>query len=213
MTIKRLMGAGVLGASLTGILLGLILILTPAELLLKAIFLIVGIVTILGSLPGLLVGWTTIATPIGKLAFVSSLISLILGFLMIFLRSNLILIVVGVYLLALPILNIILSKGKGWKAELPKMVIGVVLVLIGPEQTFAMMLDVAGWAVLALTACFLIGVAIRAIRGGARAQKASEQTGNRVFVDNDGDGSVDQVYVDTTGDGKPDTAMRYKDSK
>ena len=31
-----------------------------------------------------------------------------------------------------------------------------------------------------------------------------------LFVDKDGDGTVDAVFVDTTGDGKPDTEVEYR---
>jgi hypothetical protein len=34
-----------------------------------------------------------------------------------------------------------------------------------------------------------------------------------VFVDTDGNGSIDTVYVDTTGDGKADTATHYKEEQ
>ena len=47
-----------------------------------------------------------------------------------------------------------------------------------------------------------------------RQPKASTATtGNRIFVDSDGDGSIDTVYVDTTGDGKADTATPFREEK
>jgi hypothetical protein len=41
----------------------------------------------------------------------------------------------------------------------------------------------------------------------------STATGGRVFVDTDGNGTIDAVYVDTTGDGKVDTKIDIEENK
>ena len=44
-------------------------------------------------------------------------------------------------------------------------------------------------------------------------KKSQNVTGNRVFVDTDGNGTIDTIYVDTDGNGEVDTATDYKEKK
>lgn len=213
MMFQNRMNAGVMGVAVMGVLFGAALLLFPVTFLMKAIFVIVGVLTVLGSLPGLLIGYAARSTAVGAFSFVSSLISLLMGFFMMFNVSAVLLIVVGAYMILLPLCNLIIGKGRGWRRELPRMILGAVLILLGPERTLATMLRVAGWVVLGLTAVLIAISLLSALRRVPRAKRAERTTGNRVFVDVDGDGDVDSVYVDTTGDGKPDTERRYRGSK
>ena len=90
------------------------------------------------------------------------------------------------------------------------MIVGLVLILVGPAKALDVMLDIAGWGVIVFSVVYVV----LSLFAGVRNQNKKEATtGNRIFVDTTGDGKVDTVYVDTTGDGKPDTAKRYRDSK
>ena len=44
-------------------------------------------------------------------------------------------------------------------------------------------------------------------------KKAQNVVGSRIFVDEDGNGTIDTVYVDTDGNGKADTATSYREKK
>ena len=44
-------------------------------------------------------------------------------------------------------------------------------------------------------------------------KKSQNVTGSRIFVDEDGNGTIDAIYVDTDGNGKADTATRYRKKK
>ena len=191
-----------------GAVLGLLLILIPVGFLLKLVFTVMGIVTVLSNLPGLAQGIGTFSTPMGKVSLISSAIAILIGGLMIFWDSGVLMIVLGVYMILLPLINVLLSKNPRAqiKAELPKLILGVVLVLLGPAGTFELLFDIAGWCVIALSVFYVITVYLT-------MRKHQNTPGTRVFVDTDGNGIVDTVYVDTTGDGKADTATNYKEEQ
>ncbi|MBQ8212734.1 MAG: hypothetical protein IJZ80_01900 [Clostridia bacterium] len=195
-----------------GILLGVLLLAIDPAFLLKILFVVMGIITVLSAVPGLLVGISSVDTAAGRVSLIVSLISIVIGFLMIFWHSSILMIVLGIYLLVFPLIEILLSKDKAvrLKSELPKMIVGLVLILVGPAKALDVMLDIAGWGVIVLSVVYVV----LSLFAGVRNQNKKEATtGNRIFVDTTGDGKVDTVYVDTTGDGKPDTAKRYRDSK
>jgi len=211
-TVHEAFNAGLIGVALIGLAIGLLLILLPVEWLLKAVFLIAGLATILYNLPGLVSGLLHLSTRAGQIAVLITGISILIGLLMIFFHSDVLMIVLGVYLLVLPTVQVVISRDRGrqFKAELPKMLLGLVLVLIGPGKALEVLFDVVGWLLTILTVAYVVWVAVDRM---LRAKKAEHTTGNRLFVDQNGDGTVDSVYVDTTGDGKPDTEKRYRNGK
>ena len=195
-----------------GILLGALLLAIDPSFLLSVIFVVMGIITVLSALPGLLVGLTSLDSGAGRLSLIVSLISILVGVLMIFWHSSILMVVLGVYLLVFPLVEILTSKDKAvrLKSELPKMIVGLVLILVGPAKALDVMLDVAGVGVIVFSILYVV---ISFLAGIRNQTKKEATTGNRIFVDTTGDGKVDTVYVDTTGDGQPDTAKRYRDNK
>ena len=131
---------------------------------------------------------------------------------MIFWHSSILMLLLGVYLIAFPLVEVLASSEKGTrvKTELPKIVVGVVLLLVGPAKALDVMLDIAGIGAIVMSLSYVFLCLFAEIR---RQTKKEATTGNRIFVDTTGDGKVDTVYVDTTGDGKPDTAKRYRTRK
>ena len=83
---------------------------------------------------------------------------------------------------------------------------GIVLLVLGPAKTIDVLFDVAGIGVIILSIVYLISM-YRLVK------KSQNVTGARVFVDTDGNGTIDTVYVDTDGNGKADTATRYREKK
>ncbi|MBE6589291.1 MAG: hypothetical protein E7643_03855 [Ruminococcaceae bacterium] len=204
MTKTKLSIGAALAVAIPGILIGLLLLLIPTDLLISLLFIIMGIVTVISSVPGLVAGVAAFSTVGGKVSLVVSVISVIVGFLMIFNHNELLMIFLGIYMLILPIVNILLSKEPmtQLKAELPKMIIGLILILLGPANTLNILLRVAGWVIIALS----IIAAILMLFGGKKT--VNTKVGGRIFVDVDGDGKVDAV--DENGDGAVDTV--YVDS-
>lgn len=209
---QKLFGSGVLVFALFGLLAGLLLIALPVETLFQIVFVIVGVVTIVSNIPGVIMGLARLDERGGLVTLVLSVLSVILGFLMIFYHSSILMILVGVYLIVLPLIEVLIAKDRGaqLKAELPKLILGVVLVVVGPAKTADVLFDVAGWIIVVLTSVYLIAMLISYL---ARQKKAETKTGNRTFVDTTGDGKIDTVYVDTNGDGTPDTKKRYRDGR
>ena len=212
MQAKQGFWGGLLIGSLPGILLGLLLILIPTALLLKAIFTILGVMIIFSALPTLIMSVSVFRARVDKLSLFSALISVAMGIVLIFWHNNILMIVAGVYLLLLPTLKILLSKERArqFKSSLPSLIIGAVLVVLGPSNALDALLDLVGWAVLAVTAILAL---IAILSYAKRSRQNSNKTGNRIFVDHNGDGTVDAVFVDTTGDGQPDTERTYRENK
>ena len=198
--------------AVVGVLVGLLLILIPVDLLLNIVSIIMGVVTIVCNIPSLIRGIGNIHKRGGVFTLIVSGISILLGLMMIFYSSEVLLIAVGIYMVLLPVLNILLAKEHfaQFKAELPKLIIGAVLILLGPATTLDVLFDVAGWIVLVLSVLYAV---LLIVTKTMRLKRSQNTTGSRVFVDTDGNGTIDTVYVDTDGNGKPDTATRYKGKK
>ncbi len=181
--------------ALIGGLLGLVLILLPTELLMKIIFVVLGAFTILSAIPSLVIGLTMSNEQVGKLSLFSSIISMVMGILLIFWNNTILMVVIGVYFLLFPMLEILLAKDRmrQFKSEIPKLIIGVVMLVFGPANMLDLLFDIVGWGVLGLTA---ISMLITVITFFKHRKKMDQTTSDRVFVDYDGDGTIDAVYVD-----------------
>ena len=155
---KQFFWSQILTIALLGGLLGGLLILLSTDLLLKIIFVVMGAVTILSAIPSLLLGMTYTSERAGKLALLSAVVSIAMGIVLIFWHSSIIMLVAGIYFLLFPILEILLAKDRlrQFKSELPKIIIGVVLLVFGPAQTLDILFDVVGWIVIGLTVLSIV---------------------------------------------------------
>lgn len=191
-----------------GVLIGLLLIFIPVGFLLDVVFFIMGIVTIAVSLPALLALLPLRHTGVGNVSLICTALMVVAGFLMLFWHSSILLIIVGVVMIAQPILAIANATDRSarLKTEAPKLIVGVVLLVLGPAKTVDVLFDVAGIGVIILSIVYLISM-YRLVK------KSQNVTGARVFVDTDGNGTIDTVYVDTDGNGKADTATSYREKK
>ena len=189
-------------------LIGLLLILIPVGFLLDLVFLIMGIATIAVSLPALISLLPLRGTKVGKVSIVCTALVVVAGFLMLFWHSNVLLIFVGVVMLVQPILSVLNAPDRSarLKAEAPKLILGAVLILLGPANAIDALFDVAGAALIVLSVLYLIWT-YRLIK------KSQHVIGNRIFADTDGNGKIDTIYVDTDGNGEADTATNYKEKK
>ena len=199
-------------ASLTvaglGVLLGLLLIIIPVGFLLDLVFFIMGIVTIVVSLPALISLLPLRHTKVGKISFVCTVLTVAAGFLMLFWHSSILLIIVGLVMIAQPIISIVNATNRQatLKAEVPKLIIGVVLLLLGPANAIDILFDIAGIGVIILSIVYLISMYVV-------VKKSQNAIGTRVFVDEDGNGTIDAIYVDTDGNGEADTATNYREKR
>ena len=191
-----------------GALIGLLLIVIPIGFLIDVVFFIMGIATIAVSLPALFSLLPLRHTSVGKVSLISTALMVIAGFLMLFWHSSVLLIVVGVVMIVQPILAIASDSDRQarLKAELPKLIIGVILVVLGPANAIDILFDVAGVGLIVLSILYLLW-SYRIVK------KVQNITGNRIFVDTDGNGTIDTIYVDTDGNGEADTATNYREKK
>ena len=189
-------------------MIGLLLIVIPIGFLIDVVFFIMGIATIAVSLPALFSLLPLRHTSVGKVSLISTALMVIAGFLMLFWHSSVLLIVVGVVMVVQPILAIASDSDRQarLKAELPKLIIGVILVVLGPANAIDILFDVAGVGLIVLSILYLLW-SYRIVK------KAQNITGNRIFVDTDGNGTIDTIYVDTDGNGEADTATNYREKK
>jgi len=195
-----------------GLLIGLLLLVLPVSFLVKVLFILLGVLAILSAIPTLVLSLTVRNEAVGKLSLISSLIAMVMGILLIFAHNDLMMIVIGAYFIVLPLIEILLSKERmrQFKCELPKLILGALLLVFGAVAILELIFDVLGWGLIALT----VIIALISVIAHLRRQKRSESvTGNRIFVDRNGDGTIDAVFVDTTGDGKPDTEKTYRENK
>ncbi len=204
---QNVMAAALTFAAL-GVLAGILLIVMPVTLLINIVFVVMGVVTVAYNLPSLFASLTALSSTAGKVAFVLSALSVCVGCMMIFWHNSLLLILLGVYMIAVPLINILMAsdRSSAVKAEMPKLILGVVMVVLGPANVVGILFDIAGL-------CLIIWSAVYVISMYVTLRKSQHKTGARVFVDTDGNGSIDTVYVDTTGDGKADTATRYNEEQ
>ena len=114
---------------------------------------------------------------------------------MIFQHESYLMFFLGGYLLIIPLIQILISKEKltRMKAELPKLILGVVMLVVGPAGTLDVLFDVAGWIIIVLTAIYTL-LSLLSLK-----TSKNSRTGSRVFVDYDGDGTVDAVIHDSEG--------------
>ena len=191
-----------------GVLIGLLLILIPVGFLLDVVFFIMGIATIVVSLPALITLLPLRHTGVGNVSLICTALTVFAGFLMLFWHSSVLLIVVGVIMIVQPILAIVSASDATarLKAEAPKLIVGIVLVVLGPAKAIDTLFDIAGIGLIVLSIVYLISM-YRIVK------KSQNVTGARVFVDTDGNGTIDAVYVDTDGNGEADTATHYREKK
>ena len=191
-----------------GVLIGLLLILIPVGFLLDVVFFIMGIAIIVVSLPALISLLPLRYTKVGNVSLICTALTVFAGFLMLFWHSSVLLIVVGVIMIVQPILSIISATDATarLKAEAPKLIIGIVLVVLGPAKAIDTLFDIAGIALIVLSIVYLLSM-YRLVK------KSQNVTGARVFVDTDGNGTIDAVYVDADGNGEADTATHYREKK
>ena len=192
---NRYFGGSILLSALVGVLAGVLLIAMDPSLLLKVIFVIMGVITVFYSLPGIAVGLMSLSTGSGRVTLISSILSAVLGLLMIFQHESYLMFFLGGYLLVIPLIQVLLSRERllRLKAELPKLILGVVMLVVGPAGTLAVLFDVAGWIIIVLTAIYTL-LSLLSLKS-----PKNTQTGGRIFVDYDGDGTVDAVIQDSEG--------------
>ena len=138
-------------------LIGVLLISINAEGMMSVIMLLIGIATVAVNLMRLL----AVKDHRGEgkeIMTVTSAIGIVLGVLLAVMRNSVLTILIGVYMIVLPIVDVIMSKYKTeqLKAGLPKILFGVVLVAIGPGKALEIISDIGGLLLVVFGAIWVL---------------------------------------------------------
>ncbi len=177
-----------------GILVGILLLVLAGVLkpetvakIIEIGLIIYGIIIIIGNIPGLVSGIANIHQPAGVFDLVASILGIGLGIAMIFYQGTLLVALVAIYLIIFPLIRVLLAQNKGeqFKRELVRIILGVVLLVFVPSLVGAaftvvhLLLLIAGWAIIALSALFGIIEIIRI----ATAKEVGVGSNEHIYAD------------------------------
>ena len=196
-----------------GILFG-ILVAFFAELIFDIILIVCGVLTLLSGIPQFFsaIVELTDKKKIAIFDLIIAIITVVVGVMLIFFRNEIVVTIIGVYLIVFPLIRILIAQKKveQLKVELPSMIIGVALLIVAPRGLIHILGKVAG----ALIIVFSIIYVVVGLVAYFKAKKLLENAkGSCVYVDTDGNGTVDTVLMDTTNDGEFDTIVKIEENK
>lgn len=184
MSLKKKTLASMIISLIIGVLLGALIIvlagIVDVSFIMKWTLIIVGIIIIISNVPSLVTGIMSIKTVGGIVNVILSVLGIVLGAMMIFMQNEVITTILAVYLIAFPIVSIVLSKDwkNAIKSEWLKILIGVLLIVFLPaiigaaEAIVKVILLVAGWATVGISVLlFLISLVV-----WIKAAKKAENT-------------------------------------
>ncbi len=136
-----------------GILLGVLLLVLDPNLLTTIFFVTVGILLMVDGVISL------IANRNNTSFLVLNILSIVFGFLLIFNFNQVVDIIVAIWFIALPLVFVLLNKDY-WKDELkkqlPRLVIGAIVLIFGLGNTVGVILTILGWTSIVLAILYLI---------------------------------------------------------
>lgn len=210
---------------------------------LNAAFALIGLILILSSIPNLISGIASIKQKKGVFDLIFSLVTMLLGACFAFYGVCMIImttvimslpaeligtvftvgsilrwvlgVLIALYLLVLPIIRIVKAENKfmQFKAELVKMILGVViLILLFCGLLFSVLNKFIGIVLIAIGALTVLLAIAHLIIGLIGLGKKGPKAEVVSVADVDGDGKADAVLVDTDGDGKADAILVDTDS-
>ena len=139
-----------------GILMGVFFIKINGQLLFEIMAFILGALTVLTSLLGLIKA----LSEDGKIRGIHIILNgcgIALGVLLMFYSGPALLIGIGIYMIAFPIFDIIMSpyRSEQLKAEFPKILVGIGLIVIGPGKIIDIIIKILGILLIILSAYFI----------------------------------------------------------
>ena len=139
---KKYLLIRMLTSVLVAIALGILLILIDGDFFTRILFIIFGVIFILEGLLALL-----------------SESAILLGILLIFFQEGFIRISVGIYFIGVPVILLILRREyfkEELKEQLPKIVVGLLVLILGIGGFVNILLDVLGWILIVGAVLYLI---------------------------------------------------------
>ena len=149
-----------------GILIGVVLLIlagTGSDKLLWLALVVWGVITIIGNIPGVIYSIANIKEKGSIFDLIMSVLGILLGVGLIISQNDVITIIVAAYMIAFPVVRIVLAKSN-WaeqlKREALRIILGVVMLVFGGtllgvgETILNLLLSIIGWVVIALTVIF-----------------------------------------------------------
>lgn len=138
-------------------ILGIILIVVPADVLLWLCFVVLGLAVILFSLPEFIHQIQYFGEePLYE--FLLTCVVMALGFALIFWQEPVLMIIIGILLIGIPLVKIFTCNAKMamFRTQLPILILGVTLILVGPGKLVNILFDVAGWLIICLALVYFV---------------------------------------------------------
>ena len=183
MTVKKHFIASAVIALIIGLLIGGVLLALAGNLDVSFVIrwglIITGVIVIISNVPSLIYGIVNINTPEGVVDTVFSALGILLGLMMIFMQGTVITVIVSVYLIAFPLVRILMSKDKvaRLKDEWVKILVGILLLVFLPALLHAAdtivyyTLLIAGWGAIVIS---VLSFAVSIISLVRHEKKANE---------------------------------------
>ena len=210
---KKLSIVPTLIVGIIGIVFGIFFALF-AGIVFDVILIVCGVLTLLSGIPQL-IGAIIEFSQKKKIAvfdLVTSIITVAVGIMLIFYRNEIVMFIIGAYLILFPLIRTLIATNKleQLMTELPSIILGIVLMIVAPRAFIDMLGMVAGGVIIVLSAIYILVGVLAYFKAKKLVQNAQ---GARIYVDTDGNGTVDAVYLDTTNDGIFDTEIKIKEDE
>ena len=144
--------------SILTIVVGILLCFANSQEILRVVFITIGIIIIWGGVTSLFSNKYIVNEKERNVSFVIAMITIIVGFLLIYLYNQVAQLIVGVFLVALPIVKIITFKDHKdvLKKELSKIIIGIIVLVCGIGSIMNIILKILGIVVILLSLIYMI---------------------------------------------------------
>jgi hypothetical protein len=144
--------------SILTIVVGILLCFANSQEILRVVFITMGIIIIWGGITSLFSNKYIVDEKERNITFVISMVTIIVGFLLIYLYNQVAQLIVGVFLVALPIVKIITFKDHKdvLKKELSKIIIGIIVLVCGIGSIMDIILKILGVVVIILSLIYMI---------------------------------------------------------
>lgn len=144
--------------SILTIVVGILLCFANSEDILRVVFIAIGIIIIWGGITSLFSNRYIVDEKEKNISFIISMITIITGFLLIYLYNQVAQLIIGFFLIALPTVKIISFNDhkEVLKKELFKIIIGVIVLVCGIGSIMDIILKILGVVVIILSLIYMI---------------------------------------------------------
>lgn len=144
--------------SILTIVVGILLCFANSQEILRVVFITMGIIIIWGGITSLFSNKYIVDEKERNISFIIAMITIIVGFLLIYLYNQVAQLIVGIFLIALPLVKIITFKDHKeiFKKEISKIIVGVIVLVCGISSIMDIILKILGIVVILLSLIYMI---------------------------------------------------------